>query len=131
VANILLIDDDQDFREYVAAALQRKGHSVTAVSSGRDLIERIAAPELCGSFDVIVTDILMPDVDGLEVILAAKAAQPTCRVIAMSAGGQINRSDVYLRMADALGAENTLAKPFLISELCDAVNDNPRRRGSH
>jgi len=124
VARILLIDDDQDFREYIAAALQRKGHSVTAMSSGRDLLERIGASELGTDFDVIVTDILMPDVDGLEVILAAKAAHPGCKIVAMSAGGQISQSHLYLRMADALGAQRSLSKPFLISELCDAVNDN-------
>lgn len=124
MARILLIEDDEDFREYVAAGLERNGHSVTAVSSGRDVIERIGAAELGAHFDVIVTDILMPDVDGLEVILAAKAAHPACRIIAMSAGGRVSGSDIYLSLANAFGAQSTLTKPFSISDLCDAVNDN-------
>jgi CheY-like chemotaxis protein len=128
VAKILLIEDDQDFRDYVAAGLERNGHTVTAVASGKDVIEKIGAAELGTAFDLIVTDILMPDVDGLEVILAAKAAYPGCRIIAMSAGGHISKSDIYLRMADALGAQSTLAKPFPISDLCNAVNDNLHRR---
>jgi two-component system, chemotaxis family, chemotaxis protein CheY len=131
VAKILLIEDDHDFRTYLTAALRRNGHSVMPVSSGRDLIERIGVAEIGSSFDVIVTDILMPDVDGLEVILAARAAHPECRIIAMSAGGQISRSHLYLRMADALGAQYTLSKPFPISELCDAVNDNAHWRRDH
>jgi CheY-like chemotaxis protein len=72
----------------------------------------------------------MPDVDGLEVIRQLKAANPACRIIAISGGGRLNGSDIYLHLADVFGVDATLAKPFGIPELCDAV-DGKAPPGSH
>src|SRR4029077_647910 len=68
VANILVVDDDRDFRAYVATVLERKGHEVTTAGSGSLVVRAIRDKRLRGHFDVAVVDILMPDVSGIEVI---------------------------------------------------------------
>jgi len=122
VAKVLLIEDDEDFREFFAGGLRQNGHVVTVASSGEFVMSEIGKIDFGATFDVIITDILMPDVDGLEVIRVLKAACPKCKIIAMSAGGRRNGSEIYLHLADAFGVEATLAKPFGISELCEAVD---------
>ncbi len=124
MANILLIEDDEDFRAFAAAGLRRRGHAVTDVSSGRPVVAESGTPNIGAAFDVVITDIVMPDIDGLEVIRSIKATNPLCKIIAMSAGGRVNGSGLYLHLADALGADSTLRKPFAISELCNAVEES-------
>ena len=122
MAKVLLIEDDEDFREFFAAGLRQNHHEVTVASSGRFVTSEMGKIDFGTTFDVIVTDILMPDVDGLEVIRLLKATYPACKIIAMSGGGRISDSNIYLHLAEAFGVEDTLAKPIGIPELCDAVN---------
>jgi CheY-like chemotaxis protein len=122
VAKVLLIEDDEDFREFYAAGLRQSSHEVTVASSGRFVTGEIGKIDFGMTFDVIVTDILMPDVDGLEVIRLLKATYPACKIIAMSGGGRLSGSAIYLHLAEAFGVDATLAKPIGIPELCDAVN---------
>jgi DNA-binding response OmpR family regulator len=121
MAKILLIDDDDTYRDFVATGLMRNGHAVTVATSGKFLTAESGKSDFGTGFDVVITDVLMPEVDGLEVVRLVKAAYPGCKVIAMSGGGRFNKSGVFLHLADALGAEFTLAKPFGIPELCHAV----------
>jgi len=127
MAKILLIDDDDDFRDFVATGLMRAGHDVTIATSGRFLTADSGKSDFGTNFDVVVTDLLMPDVDGLEVVRLVKAAYPKCKIIAMSAGGRFNKSGIFLHLANSLGAEVTLAKPFGIPELCHAVDGVMKR----
>ena len=122
MAKILLIEDDDDYRNFVATGLLRNGHAVTVANSGNFLTAEFGKSDFGATYDVVITDMLMPDVDGLEVVRLVKAANPACKIIAMSAGGRFNKSGVILRMADSLGAELTLAKPFNIPTLCRAVD---------
>jgi DNA-binding response OmpR family regulator len=122
VAKILLLEDDDDFREFIATGLRRNGHAMTVATSGLFLTAKTGKADFGTAFEVIITDILMPDVDGLEVIRSVKAASPACKIIAMSAGGRFYRSNTCLHLANAFGADATLAKPFGIPELCNAVD---------
>ncbi|HEY7688160.1 MAG TPA: response regulator [Dongiaceae bacterium] len=122
MAKILLIDDDKEFRGFVAAGLEHKGHKVTVASSGRFLTSGSGKADFGATFDLVITDVLMPDVDGIEVVRMVKAANPKCKVIAMSGGGRFRKSSMLLHLADALGAELTLAKPFAITDLCHTVD---------
>jgi DNA-binding response OmpR family regulator len=130
VAKILLIDDDDDYRDFVATGLMRNGHAVTVATSGTFLTADSGKADYGTTFDVVITDVLMPDVDGLEVIRLVKAAHPGCKVIVMSAGGRFNKSGVLLHLANSLGAEFTIAKPFGIPELCHAVDGVMRARAA-
>lgn len=121
MAKVLLIEDDDEFRDYVASGLRRLGHAVTIAPASMVVTSQNRKVDFSTAFDVIVTDILMPDVDGLEVIRQLKATNPACRIIAMSGGGRLNGSDIYLHLADVFGVDATLAKPFDIPELCNAM----------
>jgi DNA-binding NtrC family response regulator len=121
MARILLIDDEQVHREFVATALSRKGHAVTAKESAVPVIRDIGRKDFGNDFDVVITDIVMPDVEGIELIRALKAAHPRCRIIAISGAGPRAGSRSYLQMAQHLGAQSTLAKPFTITDLYGAV----------
>ncbi len=114
---ILVVDDEEELRELIRHVLERAGHSVACASNGR---EASLVIERC-QFDVVVTDMLMPDRDGLELITEIKAKYPGLKMVAMSGGGQIG-SDQYLSMAKGFGAHVLLRKPFTHQALLAAVD---------
>lgn len=118
VANILVIEDDPGVRRVLLFTLQSAGHEVHAVDNGRDGLRAIRER----ATDLVVTDIVMPDSDGLEVIRILKSDHPTIHIIAISGGGMICRT-TYLELARLLGAHVTLQKPFLPSDLEFAVRE--------
>jgi CheY-like chemotaxis protein len=115
--SILLVDDEEAPRTIFAAVLRKASHEVMAVSHGRDAIFEMET----GRFDVILTDIVMPDIDGLEIITAAKSLQPRARIVAMSGGTNHLAPSFCLKLAAALGGGATLMKPFSLPELLIAV----------
>ncbi len=102
----------------MAAWLEAEGHSVSHASSGREAI-RHALAHPC---DLIVTDILMPDNDGLDVIIALRRSQPHARFLAISGGGQYMTAHDALHLAHALGADGHLFKPFTRKQFIEAVD---------
>lgn len=119
MAKILLIDDEDDLREFMAVALNYQGHEVTEARSGRIITDPPAGAAAASTFDLIITDIIMPDTEGLETIIAARKAHPAGKIIAISGGSRAG-SD-YLRQARLLGADATLDKPFSTAELFKTV----------
>jgi len=116
MSKILVVDDDGNILQVVEAALLMAGHEVVAHSSGREAIKSAAA----GKFDVVITDILMPDMDGMEMIRELRRTCPEVSIVAMSGGGRA-KSDDYLAIARKLGAELILTKPFTPQELLNVV----------
>ncbi len=114
---VLLVDDDNGARRVVARRLMQEGHDVV------EAIHGIAALRLLHStvVDLIVTDIIMPEMEGLELlrILSKRPTRP--KVIAISGGGRGSASD-YLEMAKHFGADATLRKTFTKVELVDEIN---------
>ncbi len=117
MAKILILDDNLDMLEMQAEHLRAEGHDVTLSTSGPDAVAGIKT----GGFDLLVTDIIMPDMDGIEVIMSLRKLQPPIKIIAISGGGRVNARD-YLELADRLGVHGTLQKPFSGIELCLAVD---------
>lgn len=113
---ILVIDDESAVRDAVSVALRRAGHEPVPVRNGQDGLAALQN----GRFDAVVTDMFMPQRDGIELILALRSAPHPVPVLAMS-GGSAYGADGVLPMARMLGAEATLRKPFLPSELVAAV----------
>jgi YesN/AraC family two-component response regulator len=72
--------------------------------------------------DLVITDVLMPEKDGLEVIMEIRAKLPQVKIIAISGGGRISHTD-YLVAARRLGAHRTLSKPFIRQELLDTLHE--------
>lgn len=109
---ILVIDDESDIGEMTKLLLERAGHEVACTTDGRTASKLIDEKH----YEVVITDMLMPDRDGLEVIADLRRKHPTVRLIAASGGGRIS-SDSYLQIARRSGAHALLPKPFTLKEL--------------
>lgn len=116
MAKILLIEDDQAVRETFEIILASDGHEVIIAVDGNDGIKQAAAQR----FDLVITDIIMPERDGVEVINTLRKEQEDLPVIAVSGGGRSSSMD-YLGIAKMLGAAAVLAKPIGAKELLAAV----------
>ncbi len=113
---ILLVDDDDDLRSVLERVLVRSGFTVLAARDGSQGLKILGSQKV----DLMVTDIIMPDVEGVELILKARKERPGLPIIAMSAGGRL-KADGYLKMAKACGANQILEKPFGIESLIQEV----------
>ena len=116
MASILLIEDDNDLRTMTADILRQAGHTVNDAPDGRTGLALFEA----GRHDLIITDIVMPDIEGLELIAGLRHATPRPRVIAMSGNSQFSES-LYLPAAAGLGVQRALAKPIRPHVLLQAV----------
>jgi len=116
VATILLVDDDPGVRYALTEVMRDRGYRVIAVDSGP---RALAALEGGEAFDVVVTDLSMPGMDGIELVSQIAARAPALPVILLSAHG----SDNLVRIASNRGACRCLSKPFDIDEIARAVED--------
>ena len=114
MATILLIDDEDQVRTLFQIALEEMGYRVLSAESGRHGLRLLSHQEV----DVILVDIFMPDMDGLELIQLIRQTRPASKIIAIS-GGSGERN--YLDAAKFLGAHDTLKKPLSLQELLDTV----------
>jgi CheY-like chemotaxis protein len=118
MATILVIDDNPEFREILRIHLEANGHRTVLAGNGEQglaLLEREA-------IDIVLTDILMPQRDGVEVLRETKRRWPGLPVIAISGGGWIGATEL-LGMAERLGADNILQKPVRRDDLIKAVDE--------
>lgn len=114
--SILIIEDDEFVMNMLKQTFERAGYEVGTASNGRIGIQLYK----CKPFDVVITDLIMPDMEGIETILKLRADYPDVKVIAISGGGR-NRPDDYLHLARKLGALRTFTKPVDRDDLLDAV----------
>lgn len=117
MARILLIEDDDPLRQVIAQSLVLAGHEVFQAADGRQGLEIFHA----ATFDLVLTDLVMPGKEGVETIIELRREQPALKIIAMSGG--MPRSDFYLNLAAHLGAQRTLAKPFTPTELIKVIDE--------
>ena len=116
-ATILIIDDDAAVSRTLSLILTRAGYHVSTAISGRKGLELLAS----GGIDLVLTDIIMPELDGIEAIRRIRADYPGLRIIAMSGGGQIDKAD-FLHMAEVLGADRAIEKPVRNERLLELVS---------
>jgi DNA-binding response OmpR family regulator len=109
---ILVIDDDDQVRRMAMKVLSADGHEVIAAADGLQGMARCRA----NSPALVITDIIMPEQEGIETILAIRREWPAIKIIAISGGGTLGETEV-LRMARILGADDVLPKPFRAQEL--------------
>ena len=117
MANILVIDDEAPMRRFVAHALTKQGHVVSEAADGAEAL-RILAERPIG---LVITDLLMPETDGIETIMELRRLYPATKIIAISGGGEYQSGAGFLRAAVSLGADRTLTKPFEFKQLLPAV----------
>lgn len=122
MALAVVIDDDAQVRCLVAMMLARAGYEVAQAKNGEEGIE------LCNALEpeVVVTDIFMPRRDGIDVLREVKAHAKQPRVVAISGGSPRLQVD-FLSVADKMGADAVVPKPFTPSQLLQAVTGDPTR----
>lgn len=115
---ILVADDDELILDVVKATLSAEGYDVTTVSGGREALQRVRNED----FDLVILDVMMPDLGGIETIIELRKNQPEQPIIVMS--GQIPSSGGTLEsLSTKLGARALLAKPFSTDQLSDTVRE--------
>lgn len=115
VRPILVVDDDAQLRDLMRRMLELGGFEAVEAGDGDEALKRLRQQPV----SLVITDILMPNREGLETIIELRRLQPEVPIIAMSGGG----ADNYLLTASKLGAVRTLAKPFSRHELIAMVNE--------
>ena len=113
---ILVIDDDDDLREILCIRLRSAEYMVIAASDGHSGMQAYYANKP----DLVITDLVMPEKEGIEVIMELQKQNPKPFIIAMSGGGKL-KPEAYLPTAKMLGADTIMEKPFSTSELLDSV----------
>ncbi len=114
---LLLIDDDQDFRTMLSVRLEKVGYQVIQAEDG---IKGISAFKK-NPVNVVVTDIIMPEKEGMETILELKKINPAVKIIAISGGGRSVPED-YLSIAEYFGAVKSFKKPFDMKEFVETID---------
>ncbi|MAT82683.1 MAG: response regulator [Gammaproteobacteria bacterium] len=114
---ILVIDDDASVREVVSEMLRLEGHEVTIAENGREATTMLAEHD----FDLVITDLIMPEKEGIETISEIRRTDSRIPIVAISGGGRLGPGD-YLETARYIGADATLAKPFARQELLTTID---------
>ena len=114
---ILVVDDNVTLLEMLEDALNQQNYDVVTTNDGEKVIN------LFENFkpEIVLTDIVMPAVDGIELILELRKLSSNIKIIAMS-GGNRGHADAYLHMAEKLGADKVIPKPFKISQLLEELD---------
>jgi CheY-like chemotaxis protein len=116
MARILVIDDDERVLRVLREALRDAGHDVVTACNGSIGVARFREHPA----DLVITDIIMPEKEGIETIVDLRHDDPDVPIIAIS-GGSLQAQGSYLPTAEALGATRTLEKPFRLHELIEVV----------
>ena len=114
---ILVVDDDEQIRELIDSMLTAYGYETTLANNGQLATQAYREQP----FDLVITDLVMPDMEGIELIQKLRAINQDVTIIAIS-GGFSGISDTYLKTAKFLGAKYTLPKPFKLDELLNVVS---------
>ena len=104
---ILIIDDERDVRDSVKGVLDLAGYEAVTAENATDALEQLGRTPT----DLVITDIIMPEKEGIETIRDIRDACPGAKIIAISGGGRIGNTD-FLRIARQLGASDVIAKPL-------------------
>ncbi len=116
---VLVIDDDEQIRSLLRAILEREGYEVETAADGAQGLNLFRKDPA----DLVITDILMPEKEGLETIRELCDEFPDAKIIAISGGGSLAHPEVYLELCKKFGALRTFQKPVDRHELVTAVRE--------
>jgi len=114
---ILIIDDDSTMRQTIRTILEEDDYNIAEAYDGQHASKYLQAHVV----DLIIVDIIMPEKDGIEVIIETTEKYPHTKILSFSGGGLID-ADSHLHTAQELGADQTLVKPFKNNDLIDKVH---------
>ena len=115
---ILVVDDEAGIRAMLDFVLTRHGFEVAQAKNGTEALQLYKE----GEFDLVITDLIMPDKEGIETILEMRGLKRPIRIIAISGGGRMDQN-MHLNLARSVGADRVMAKPFMPEELIATIND--------
>jgi CheY-like chemotaxis protein len=118
MATILVIDDDTTARTVIVEMLTENGHQTVEARDGGEGLELFNR----GKFDIVITDMIMPNIEGIETIIKLKKSHPAVNIIAVSGGGRISAVD-HLSLAEKFDVNKTLVKPFRKDDLLKAIDE--------
>jgi Response regulator containing CheY-like receiver, AAA-type ATPase, and DNA-binding domains len=113
---VLIVEDDKELREMLKLSLLRRNFTVLEAENGKAAITHFK-PLIT---DIVVTDLIMPEEDGLKVVIKLRELKPSIKIIAISGGGKVGPGS-YLNLAKALGADAIYSKPFSINDLITKI----------
>lgn len=116
MAHIIVADDNSTVRAVLCATLRKHGHTVVEACDGNDCLAQFSH----GCPDLVITDIFMPEKDGIETIVEIRRKRPKVKILAISGGGVVHDL-AYLNHAKTLGADETLPKHFGVHRLMEVV----------
>ncbi|MBW7852208.1 MAG: response regulator [Rhodospirillales bacterium] len=116
MVKVLVVDDEELVRLTLRQMLESEGHDVLEARNGREAV----AIQNKTPADIVLTDIIMPEQEGIETIIQLRRQDPNLRIIAISGGGRMKNLD-FLRVAANVGADATLTKPFTTDELVEVI----------
>lgn len=119
MARILIVDDDELFRDMLHDMVIGEGHEVECATNGQEALNLVGDTAV----DLVITDILMPEKDGIELIMELGARPESPPIIAVSGGRRAISREFNLDSARLMGVRATLAKPFTREQLRTAIND--------
>lgn len=109
---ILIVEDDIELREMLKVSFGRRKFTILEAGNGKDAITHFK-PAVT---DIVITDLIMPEEDGLKVIMKLREIKPSIKIIAISGGGKAGPGS-YLNLAKALGADAVYSKPFSVNDV--------------
>jgi DNA-binding NtrC family response regulator len=115
---IVLVDDDEMLRTALVAILERAGFKVHATADGEEALRFIEKNPV----SLVITDLIMPQIEGIELIVRLRKSRPDLKIIAVSGGGRV-RPETFLGAAKSLGAWKVMSKPFSTPDLVAAVRE--------
>jgi len=118
VPRILIVEDDDELRTVLRQFLEQEGYGVVEAADGRAAMEM----QRQTGADLVITDIVMPEMDGIETIMALRRGFPSVKIIAISGGERVGPR-AFLNLAKVLGAHRTLHKPFVFEDMLEAVEE--------
>lgn len=116
---VVVIDDNPWLRDLFSQALQEAGYRVVLAEDGLEGLARCRQ----GSVDLVITDLFMPDIEGLELIRILRREQPALPIVAISGGGALQQHKRLLDMAERLGVVRVLEKPVDVADLRRVVSE--------
>jgi len=119
MATIILADDEENIRKLMSKILSRAGHTVVEARNGHETLALYSEHNP----DLVITDMIMPQLGGGETIRALTRDNPEVRIIAISGGGRSGQTLSSLKLARELGARQVVAKPFTLAEFMGVVNE--------
>jgi two-component system response regulator (stage 0 sporulation protein F) len=119
MATILVVDDEEPVRDLVSKIVLKDGHDVVVAADGQEACDLYGKSDI----DLIITDLVMPEKNGIQMIMDLKNQTPDLKVVAISGGSGFTGDIDLLSVAKLLGAKHIIRKPFGVDDIRNAVND--------